>query len=623
MMSKLLLPLTIFVLFNTVLVFNGLGQDVTPNQIDSIIANPELSNQAKVNKVLQAVKNTYGNHERISQQLKETLQMAKKSNLLDEEISLYCAIARLGIFLEELDSTYYYANEAIDRIKTTGENARFTEPVSLIMSAYYYQDRNQEAIDLFNEYKGYVHKDSIDNLELQFYYGAAINYEMLDEIDSTIYYLDLTVNRLNKAAYFDEYVSVSGTLLAVLSEYNRIDQADELIEDIIAYKGEIKDSSNMLPINMSLGQYFKETKNFNQAKKVLLEGLEISEKYGFEGESMTIYGELSKIEEAQGNYASSLRYLKVYQDRKDSLKNAELLIANQEFEKKYQNDKLIIENLEKESIIRQEENNRIKAEANAIESREKFYISLFIMVLIIVLASFIIFFVVNNKKKDALKAKLLKEAIERDLAENQLKAIRSQMNPHFVFNSINSIQGLILNEEIQKSYDYLLQFSLLLRNTLDYSKNEFTSLDHEIEYLELYLSLEKLRFQGDFVYTIENQVSEDHMVPSIMIQPFVENAIKHGLFHKEGDKKLSIRFFQKEELICTITDNGIGRDKAAEIKNRQKRKHTSFSTDAITKRMEILQEKYGAKVFYNTVDLYTDQNEPAGTKVTLHLPTQY
>lgn len=209
-----------------------------------------------------------------------------------------------------------------------------------------------------------------------------------------------------------------------------------------------------------------------------------------------------------------------------------------------------------------------------------------------------------------------------ELNASKLTAIQSQMNPHFIFNSLNSIQDLILKGDVEHSYSYITTFSNLVRRTLSYSDKDFIDFEQEIKLIELYLSLEKLRFKKDFSYTIATNGIVDIQIPPMLIQPFIENALVHGLLHKEGEKKLSIRFELKENLICTIEDNGVGREKAKGIKQRQRSEHESFSGKAIHKRFEILSNVFEGQFGYNYEDLQED-NTPTGTKVRLIIPIKH
>ena len=238
-----------------------------------------------------------------------------------------------------------------------------------------------------------------------------------------------------------------------------------------------------------------------------------------------------------------------------------------------------------------------------------------INIFVVIFFAYLIF-----KKREKVKEKRSKEIIEKEilsknLAESQLKALRSQMNPHFIFNSLNSIQSLVLKQEIDRSYDYISLFAELVRNALNYSEKEFIQLEKEINFLNIYLQLEELRFNGDFKYNIVDETKgSDYYIPSLIIQPFIENALIHGLLHKKGSKELSITFRYNNYLICEIIDNGIGREKSKEIQLRQGQSHESFSTKAIKKRLEILTDKLGKEASFE----YTDMEE--GTKVIIKLP---
>ncbi len=206
-----------------------------------------------------------------------------------------------------------------------------------------------------------------------------------------------------------------------------------------------------------------------------------------------------------------------------------------------------------------------------------------------------------------------------ELNASKLAAIQSQMNPHFIFNSLNSIQDLVLKGDVENSYSYITTFSDLVRRTLSYSEKDFIEFEQEVKLLELYLSLEKLRFKRNFNFTIDIGNAEDIMIPPMLIQPFIENSLAHGLLHKEGEKNLKISFELKDMLICRIEDNGIGREKARAIKQRQNTKHESFSGKAIGKRLEILSDVFEGDFGYVYEDLFAG-TEAIGTRVVLTIP---
>jgi len=228
-------------------------------------------------------------------------------------------------------------------------------------------------------------------------------------------------------------------------------------------------------------------------------------------------------------------------------------------------------------------------------------------------------------KKLREQNKLLQEKIilEQQFNKSVLTSIKSQMNPHFFYNALNTIQAYIFTNDKIKANSYLAKFSKLTRLILEHSEKENISLAEEIEALTLYLELEKMRFKEDFSYEIhtEKVFHRDSIeLPPMIIQPYVENAIKHGLLHKENDKKLDLIFEEREkELLVIIEDNGIGRKRSTELNQIKRGKHISFATQANEKRLEILNKASNKKVGVSIVDKY-DKDLPTGTKVILNIP---
>ncbi len=219
-----------------------------------------------------------------------------------------------------------------------------------------------------------------------------------------------------------------------------------------------------------------------------------------------------------------------------------------------------------------------------------------------------------------------KEAIRQQLAELEGKALRAQMNPHFIFNSLNAIQECIVMEKIDAAYEYLARFSKLLRMVLNNSEKNLISLQEEMEMITLYLELEALRFKNSFEYSIhidDNIDIEMAEVPPLLLQPFIENAIWHGLRNKEGEKKLWVSCTASTNgLTCTIIDNGVGREKSQEIK-AAKIGTAAFESRGMVlseQRMQMMNLGHHEKFDVQVQDLYDDEGHATGTKVILQLP---
>lgn len=205
------------------------------------------------------------------------------------------------------------------------------------------------------------------------------------------------------------------------------------------------------------------------------------------------------------------------------------------------------------------------------------------------------------------------------------QSLRQQMNPHFIFNTLNSIQYYILEKDTISSHKYLTKFARLMRFTLDNSLHSAIPLRDELESLRLYLELEALRLQGKFTYDIDYQNNEsvlDIKIPTLMIQPFVENAIWHGIMlkpDKSGHVQVTISDMETS-VLCTIEDNGVGREQARKIQETTNKAHRSRGFQITQQRIDLLNSMYGQKFNIQIVDLYSHDGTPQGTRVTINIP---
>jgi len=243
----------------------------------------------------------------------------------------------------------------------------------------------------------------------------------------------------------------------------------------------------------------------------------------------------------------------------------------------------------------------------------------FISIVVLLVAGLIWLFIYIRikaiKKQNALKSKLNKY---------MQQALRKQMNPHFIFNSLNSIQYYILKNDKLASNKYLAKFARLMRIILNNSQHQQISIQEELDALNLYIELESLRFKEKFEYSITVDEKLDtnlYKIPPLLIQPYVENAIWHGLMHKDGSGILSVDLWLKDGIItCTITDNGIGREKAAEIKKKKTKTYESHGTKITGDRLKLINTLNNTEMKINYIDLKDESGNALGTKVEIAIP---
>ena len=222
--------------------------------------------------------------------------------------------------------------------------------------------------------------------------------------------------------------------------------------------------------------------------------------------------------------------------------------------------------------------------------------------------------------------------LQRDVATSQLTATRAQMNPHFIFNALNSVQQYMLQGNTDDANKYLSRFSRLQREILHHCDRPYISLQKEMDMLRIYLELEQLRFNGNFDFTItadDDIDTEEIKIPPMILQPFVENSIWHGLMPRNDNRRVSVYFALDEEddnnLLCVIEDNGIGRKAAADLKtlDSTKPQHTSKGLDLVYERLRLMEQQTGGNFRVTVNDVVDEHGVVAGTRVELLLFTMY
>lgn len=223
-----------------------------------------------------------------------------------------------------------------------------------------------------------------------------------------------------------------------------------------------------------------------------------------------------------------------------------------------------------------------------------------------------------------LRTASLRRRFQLTLAESELRALRGQMNPHFIFNSINSIQYYVLNKSPGEAYGYLAKFSSLMRMILQNSRLSVIPFEQELQALRTYLELEQLRLDGALEYEIQADPSIDpkeDRIPSMLIQPYVENAILHGLAPRPSERRLKVMFRKlQSHLFVVVEDNGIGRQASMELNRQRASRHQSTAMSVTRQRLEMLNRRFRGKLSVQITDLKDSMGEAAGTRVEIFIP---
>ncbi|MBL7933389.1 MAG: histidine kinase [Bacteroidia bacterium] len=255
---------------------------------------------------------------------------------------------------------------------------------------------------------------------------------------------------------------------------------------------------------------------------------------------------------------------------------------------------------------------------NPNEFRNKLNTFFKISGVVVLIACIILVF--NYRNKRALKIQKQQFELLARISELELKVIKTQMNPHFISNSLAAIQGLILQNDIDRASQYLAKFSYFMRQVLEYSEKNYVSVDEEIAIIKLNVELEQLRFKNDFLFEviIENDLRpEDFLIPSLITHPFIENAIWHGLLPlEERAPRLKVIFYKKgNDTFLAIVDNGVGRAIKSEIPSR-KSIGTSLASDKIDS-INLLRNNSDFKL--EIIDLFDENKKPCGTRIEIRL----
>ncbi|PSR53803.1 hypothetical protein AHMF7605_09850 [Adhaeribacter arboris] len=371
-----------------------------------------------------------------------------------------------------------------------------------------------------------------------------------------------------------------------------------------------------------VGETYLFLKDYSQATHYLQRALQLGNEFGAKPILRDAYLKLSGLYSGQQNFEKALAYHQLYAALKDSVLNEETTKQLSELQTKYETEEKDkqIAILAKEKLVQQKEAQRQALQQKALVGG---------IVLVSVIGLLLIFLLrqrLKNQKILMAKNQEIKESnLKRQMSELEMKALRAQMNPHFIFNCMNSINRLILDGDADCASRYLVKLSKLIRLILENSEKTSVSLENELTMLDAYLQLESLRFKGriGYEFRVEDAIDQENtFLPPMVLQPFVENAIWHGLMHKEKNEPGFIRISIEEKadrLTCVIEDNGVGREMATILEKKSIIGRKSMGLQITEERLRLLNKDKSGELIHIT-DLKNSLNQAVGTRVDIDVP---
>ncbi len=569
----------------------------------------------------------------------------------------------LGIYYRkkgDLDSAIIHYHTSLQIHSSLKDSMDINIVKSSLANAFKAKGDYQNAIKYFNEIAAYFDRKGekfkmrklITKFNLAGVYISMQEWETADMLLEKVY--DEPETQKNKSL-------VRATAINLCATKQKIDQLDKALSYArIAEKLE-NNPRSLADLSINIGTIFEKKKQYEKAHEYFIKGLNFYEDlqsnagiilaYNNLGNNAIQWGEyyraeqfllkaqqlledhknlksfshnqkmLANLYEKKGNLKKALAYLKMDIALTDSILGIEKRQAIANLEVKFETEKVKRDKdiLEKKATIITLENQKNRTLLTASS----------VIIILLLIAGFFYISRVRAKREMALTTLELEETkkrltLEKQYQDSELRALKAQMNPHFIFNALNSVQDYIITNNRGAASEYLGRFADLIRRYLVQSDSEYITLEEEVNSLQTYLSLEALRFEDNFRYkvSLSNALEQqEYHIPTMLIQPFVENAITHGLLHKEGKRTLLISFTKGkgQTILCVIEDNGIGREETKKMKVKNRSQHKSFSINAIQERLRLFSEKSNEKIEYTIIDLKDGENA-LGTKVIITIP---
>jgi tetratricopeptide (TPR) repeat protein len=421
------------------------------------------------------------------------------------------------------------------------------------------------------------------------------------DFDSAQFYFEVALEIAEKGKMEDRIFSTLFSLCLLSIDKNEMDLAKAYLSKMV-----LDSSSNYVSYHSALGQYDMANKEYAKSLISLNKCLDKIDETGSVEETIHLFRFKSEAYEGMRDFEQSLVWHKKHLAMKDSLGSKEHQNYISELEEVYEAEKKETE------IVKLSEQQAIKD--LEINKQRQWLVVVGVSAISLFALGLALYFRSQQKQ---IQTKVAKVEIEQ-------RFLRSQLNPHFIFNALDSIQNYMLENDAPKAGLYMSKFAKLMRQVLENSRENFIPISEEIKMLENYMGLQQLQSEEKFTYSIqvdEKIELEDFAIPPMFVQPFVENAIEHGVINGNGN--ISINFQLEGELVnIMVTDNGIGLSESKKIQTQQAKQHNSLATSIIKERIESYNEKLKINIQLLISEIVEENKSVLGTKVELKVPFQ-
>lgn len=540
----------------------------------------------------------------------EALNLANEANHLEFKVASYNLLGVVYRRTSSIRLAMDYNQKALELAETVenpSEGLKRNINISLNSIGNLYQALKQYDLAIEHFERALKLETELNNKR-----GQAINYQNIGECQEEQGHLDKALQNYRTSLSFNEEIQnnmgriiCKNSIAQIYIKQDRSIEALEILEPTLLAAQTLGNAFLTSPVYINLGWAQMLTEDYKKAETNMVKGLKVAEKFNLRESSARASHLLSELFEKKSEFKQALVY-NIKAERLDE----EVL---NESTVRYVNDIIFRYDSEKKSneievLAKENEIVRLKLRKN--------HTSLLVAGFGLLLLSGVLYILYRqNQLRNDKKLLTLEQSM-----------LRSQMNPHFLFNSLNSIKLYIINNEKKNAVHYLNKFSKLVRKILEASSLKEISLAEELETVELYMNIENIRFSNEINFEIKIDKDIDvhtAKIPSLILQPFLENALWHGLSSKEGEKNINLHVSKGSDkfINISISDNGVGREAAEVIKKSKVLKRKSVGIEITKERLANFSRDYQNTFDVTIIDLYDAEDNPTGTKVVLHIPT--